>query len=121
MVDDLSDGLEDGLPAPVNSMVVAWTDETGYVLDDPSYVPGDELHCIKYSLSGTNLLRNYDGANTCAAAGTVTIVARHVADIQFSRVGNFITVAITSSYEDVTIPLNYFIAPRAAGDLELIP
>ncbi len=87
------------LDPSVNSMRVEWQDETSWALE------GQEAHYAEYTLSGTDLLRNYDG--------TTTTVARYVADIQFSRSGDFISVVITSSLSDQGHTLSYFVTPRA--------
>ena len=89
--------------APVNQMRVDWSDQTAWA------VLGSEAHFVRYTLSGTNLLRNYDG--------TTITAARRVADIKFSRSGKFITVAITSSLGGQSVALSYFITPRADGAL----
>ena len=86
---------------PVNQMRVDWIDMTGWAEQ------GGAGHFVEYTVSGTNLMRNYDG--------TSNIVARHVADIKFSRSGKFITVAITSTYREQTESLVYFVTPRADG------
>ncbi len=83
----------------VNHMRVGWDDKTGWA------VPGQEAHYAEYTLSGTNLMRDYDGIPTT--------VARYVADIQFSRDGDFISVVITSSLSDQGHTLSYFVTPRA--------
>ena len=62
---------------PVDSIRLNWTDERG------------ELHSSTYSLSGTELERNYDG--------TVITVARHISAIEFSITDNLLTVHIESS------------------------
>lgn len=116
---DVVDGAD-----PVSSMLVGWVDETGYEMLKEGYVVGDEVHCVRYSLSPTDptfLLRNYDGAGYCSDPDAGMIVARHVAAIWFSRVGDFITVKITSTYDGDSQALSYFVTPRPEGDLELIP
>ncbi len=89
--------LIDGVPA--NSMRVDWVDETGWAPE------GAGSHFIEYTLSGTNLLRNYDGATS--------IAARRVADITFTRSGKFITVTIKSTLGGLERSLSYFVTPRA--------
>ena len=86
---------------PVNHVRVDWIDLTGWATSDGHYV--------EYTLDGTNLMRNYDG--------TVSIAARRVAEIWFSRSGRFITVAIQSSLRGQAETLTYFITPRTDGDL----
>ena len=95
----------DGAPA-VNTMRVDWTDQTGWATE------GQEAHYVNYYIeSGTTLLkRDYDG--------TVSTVARRIADIQFSRSGTFITVTITSSLGGQAETLSYFVTPRADGALQ---
>jgi len=95
----------DGQP-PVNQMRVDWIDMTGWAEQ------GGGGHFAEYYIEpGTTLLkRNYDG--------TVSIVARYVGDIEFSRSGRFITIAITSTYREQTEALVYFVTPRADGALQ---
>ena len=93
---DVADGA-----APVNQMRVDWTDETDWAVE------GSETHFAEYTVSGSNLLRDYDGA--------VGIVARNVANIQFSRSGNLISVVMTSTLEGSTETLTYFVVPRPEG------
>ncbi len=69
--------------AGVTNLRVDWIDLTGWATQ------GSEGHYVEYTLSGTNLIRNYDG--------TSTIAARRISDIQFSRSGRFITVIVKSS------------------------
>lgn len=95
--------LADGAPS-VNHVRVDWTDLTGWATQ------GSEGHYVEYTISGTNLMRNYDGA--------ASIAARRIADIQFSRSGRFITVAITSSLREQAETLSYFITPRTDGALQ---
>lgn len=68
--------LGDGNPA-VNSMTLSWIDGSG--------VP----HSSSYSLFGSELRRNYDGA--------VLSLARNLSSIQFSRSSQLITVSVVSS------------------------
>lgn len=72
----LSTNLADGGP-PVSAVTLSWTDS------------GGGPHSSSYSLSGTQLQRNYDGS--------VLTVARHLSSIQFSRSGQLITVNLVSS------------------------
>jgi len=99
---------------PVSSMRISWTDETSWAATDA------EPHCANYYIEpGTTLLmRNYDGANDCALDGTVSIVGRRVADIQFSRSGKFVTIVMKSSLGDAAQTLTYFVTPRADGALQ---
>ncbi len=93
--------------ASVNSMRVEWKDETSWA------VPGQESHYAEYTLSGTNLRREYDN-------GIPTTVARYVADIQFSRSGDLISVVITSSLSGQGHTLSYKVTPRADADIAVI-
>ena len=103
---DLSQALTTNLneSETLNTMRVDWVDLTGWAVE------GAESHFAEYTLSGTNLLREYDGETQ--------IVARRVANIEFSRVGNFVTVAITSTLRDTTESLSYFVTPRTDGALQ---
>lgn len=67
--------LVDGSPA-ANAMTLSWTVDA-------------QVHNSTYSLSGTELRRDYDGA--------VISVARNVTEVNFSRSGQIITVDLTSS------------------------
>ena len=88
----------------LNTMRVDWIDLTGWATE------GAESHFAEYTLVGTDLMREYDGATQ--------IVARRIDDIAFSRVVNFITVAITSTLRDTTETLTYFVTPRTDGALQ---
>ena len=68
--------LADGAPA-VNSMTLSWIDGSG------------TPHSSSYSLLGSELRRNYDGA--------VLSIARNLSSIQFSRSSQLITVSLVSS------------------------
>ena len=102
------------LAPPVPSMRVSWTDQTSWAatLGEP--------HCANYYIDPgtTNLMRNSDGASDCAVDGTVTIVGRRVADVQFSRSGKFITILIKSSLGGKAQTLTYFVTPRTDGALQ---
>jgi prepilin-type N-terminal cleavage/methylation domain-containing protein len=91
----------------VDNIRVEWLDETGWAGDNPE-------HYVAYSLSGSNLLRDYDG--------TINIAARNVATIIFSRtctsVCEIISVSTTSAYSGATTTLNYNITPRTDNPLE---
>ena len=103
---DLSQALTTNLgnPETLNTMRVDWVDQTGWAVE------GAESHFAEYTLVGTDLVREFDGEDQ--------IVARRIADIQFSRVDNFITVAITSTLRSTTESLTYFVTPRADGALQ---
>ena len=106
--------VEDGAPSEP-SMVVSWIDETVAGAASPN-------HCVRYYVEpGTTLLkRNYDGGSgtDCTIDGAIATVGRYVEDIQFSRSGKFISIAITSSLGERTQSLNYFVTPRPDGDLQ---
>ena len=95
---DLTDGN------PETSICVTWVDETGWATG------GSEAHYAEYSLSGTQLQRNFDG--------TVSIAGRYVQAVQFSRTGSFITITITSSLGGRSQSLDYFVSPRADAGLQ---
>ena len=63
---------------PAESMTLSWAN-------------GGQAHTSTYSLSGTELKRDHNG--------TVTTLARHVSDVQFSLAGRLITVTVTSTPE----------------------
>ena len=91
----------------VNNIRVEWLDETGWAGNNPE-------HYVEYSLSGSHLLRDYDG--------TISIAARNVASIIFSRtctsVCEIISVSTTSAYSSATTTLNHNITPRTDNPLE---
>ena len=82
-ITNLVDGAD-----PVDHLTLNWIERYDFV---------ETPHCSSYYLSGTQLLRDYDGA--------VSIVARKISNIEFFQVGNLITVSIDCS-------------PRWAGDSE---
>ena len=88
----------------LNTMRVDWVDLTGWATE------GAESHFAEYTVVGTDLMREYDGATQ--------IVARRISNIAFSRGGNYITVAITSTLRDTTLSLTYFVTPRTDGALQ---
>ena len=89
---------------PVDHMRVDWIDLTGWAAE------GSESHYAEYTLSGSDLVREYDGVTQ--------IVARRIADIAFSRVDNYMTVAITSTLRGTTESLSYFVTARTDGALQ---
>jgi prepilin-type N-terminal cleavage/methylation domain-containing protein len=103
---DLSQALTTNLNEleTLNTMRVDWVDQTGWAEE------GSESHFAEYTLVGTDLMREFDGETQ--------IVARRIANIEFSRVENFITVAITSTLRNTTESLTYFVTPRADGALK---
>jgi len=76
--------LVDAAP-PVSSVTLSWTDE---------YNSAGTNHSSMYSLSSTDLRRNYDG--------TVTTMARNISAIDFSINGKAVTVGITSEGKQFT-------------------
>ena len=88
----------------LNTMRVDWIDLTGWATE------GAESHFAEYTVVGTDLMREYDGETQ--------IVARRIENIAFSRVENYITVAITSTLRDTTLSLTYFVTPRTDGALQ---
>ena len=80
-ITNLVDGAD-----PVDHLTLNWIERYDF-----TEIP----HCSSYYLSGTQLLRDYDGA--------VSIVARKISNIEFFQVGSLITVSIDCS-------------PRWAGD-----
>jgi len=75
---DLTPGAD-----PVPAMFMAWSDLTHWAGDN-----GTILHSANYSLSGTRLLRTYDGETT--------IIGRYITDIGFSIDGKLFTITLTS-------------------------
>ncbi len=68
---------------PTSSMTMSWSDLTAWAGDE-----GSVEHSASYRLSGTQLLRDYDGEET--------IVGRHVTNVGFSFEGKMFTVTLTS-------------------------
>jgi VCBS repeat-containing protein len=86
--------LIDGAP-PVGSMTLTWTD-------------GGQAHTVTYTLTGTELQRNYDG--------DAIAVARYVTSVEFSLSQGVITADLTSSPDgrwDTSEQVAYEIWPRA--------
>jgi prepilin-type N-terminal cleavage/methylation domain-containing protein len=75
--------LTDGDPVPQSSVSLNWTDYTGFAPED------ERNHSSTYVLSGTELLRTYDG--------TTRIIGRHITSIDFIQDGNVITCNITAT------------------------
>ena len=103
---DLSQALTTNLnnSETLNTMRVDWVDLTGWATE------GAEAHFAEYTLVGTDLQREFDGETQ--------IVARRISNIEFSRVDDFITVAISSTLRNTTTTLSYFVTPRADGALQ---
>ena len=69
----------------VNSMTLDWVDY---------YTGVNESHTASYSLSGTDLQRDFDG--------TITTIATGVTGIQFSRSGRVVMVTIITASKQST-------------------
>jgi type II secretory pathway pseudopilin PulG len=83
-----------GDAAPVSSVTLSWDD-------------GGQNHTVTYSLSGTELKRDYDG--------NMMTVARHVSSVGFSISGGVITATVTSSPDgrwQTSEETTYKITPR---------
>lgn len=78
-----STNLTDGDPVPQSSVSLNWTDYTGFVTANAS------AHSSNYTLSGTELLRTYDG--------TTRIVGRHITSIGFIQNGSVVTCNLTAT------------------------
>ncbi len=68
---------------PTSSMDMSWSDLTGWAQDE-----GSVEHSARYTLSGTQLLRYYDGE--------MNIAGRHITNVGFSIEGKVFTVTLTS-------------------------
>jgi len=73
--------LTDGDPVPQSSVTLTWTDYTGFEEDE------NKSHYSTYTLSGTELYRDYDG--------TVSIVGRHITSVGFIQNDRIVTANIT--------------------------
>lgn len=73
---DLTDGV------PQSSVVLSWIDNTDWAGDNAA-------HSANYTLSGTELLRTYDG-------GTERVIGRYISSIEFTQDGRVITCKITA-------------------------
>lgn len=93
--------LTDGAP-PVSSMTMSWSDLTAWAGDE-----GSVEHSASYALSGTELLRDYDGEET--------IVGRHITNVGFSIEGKMFTVTLTScpGWTGSTVTRNFSIEMRS--------
>ena len=78
-----SSNLTDEDPVPQGSVTLTWIDYTNFSSDNESY------HSSSYTLSGTELLRNYDG--------TTKIVGRHISSIGFIQNGRVVTCNLTAT------------------------
>ena len=75
--------LTDGDPVPQSSVTLTWTDYTGFDEED------NKSHYSTYTLSGTELQRDYDG--------TVSIVGRHITSVGFIQNDRIVTANITAT------------------------
>jgi len=75
---DLTDGV------PQSSVTLSWTDYTSFGSENQT-----RSHSSSYTLSGTDLLRNYDG--------TVSIAGRQITSLGFTQDGRIISVVITAT------------------------
>jgi len=97
-----STNLTDGDPVPQSSIDLRWVDCTGWADADNC------THRCSYVLSGTDLLRTYDG--------TVSIVGRHITSLGFTENSRVINVIITATTPDTpsrSKTLNFSVCPRA--------
>lgn len=103
---DIQMAQETTLPVdgtPRNSVTFDWYDFTLFEADNIS-------HSVAYTLSDTNLLRNYDD--------TTSIIGRHITNISFSQDGEFISVSVTanvSGWQAKSKTLNFTIYMRGKG------
>ena len=74
---DLTEGV------PQSSVVLSWIDNTGWAGDNATH------HSANYILSGTELVRTYDG--------TPRVVGRYISSIGFTLEGRVITCSITAT------------------------
>ncbi len=78
---NLIDGAQ---PVPGAGLVLTWNDLTIWAQQE-----GLVSHSVSYTVSGTQLLRNYDGQ--------VTTVSKYLTLVQFSISGRLLTMTLTSS------------------------
>ncbi len=69
--------------SPVSEITLNWSDMTAWAQDE-----GSVAHSVSYTLSGTQLLRNYDDE--------VITVGKYLTNVGFSIDGKLITVTLTS-------------------------
>ncbi len=91
--------LVDGSP-PVDTLTLNWVERYEFT---------NLSHSSSYFISGNQLRRDYDG--------TVTVVARDISSVEFSRSGRLISVTISSTPQwwgnETTVQKTYRIYPRA--------
>ncbi|UCG09782.1 MAG: prepilin-type N-terminal cleavage/methylation domain-containing protein [Dehalococcoidia bacterium] len=75
--------LTDGDPTPQNSLELMWVDYTSFTTANES------VHGVTYTLSGSELLRNYDG--------NARIIGRHITYLGFIQNDNIITCNVSAS------------------------
>ena len=75
--------LTDGDPVPESSVTLDWTDFTDWATEET------RDHSSTYSLSGTDLVRTYDG--------TPRVIGRYITSLEFTRTDKAITVVITAT------------------------
>ena len=97
--------LTDGDPVSQSSVTLTWTDYSHFGSENQT-----RSHSSSYTLSGTNLLRNYDS--------TESIAGRQITSIGFTQDGRVISVVITAtgsgaSKRDETLKFSAYI--RAEG------
>jgi prepilin-type N-terminal cleavage/methylation domain-containing protein len=92
--------LTEGAPATSN-MTLNWSDRTAWAADE-----GTVMHSVNYALSGTRLLRNYDGE--------VSTIGRYLTTANFSIDGKVFTITLTSrpGQPGSTVTRNYEIEMR---------
>jgi len=76
-------GLIDGDPVPQSSVWLSWIDNTGFASENES------MHYSSYTLSGTELRREYDNRET--------IIGRHITSIGFILNDDIIACNITAT------------------------
>lgn len=69
--------------SPVSYMTMYWSDLTHWAAEE-----GTTDHFASYTLSGNQLLRNFDGQ--------VTIIGRYMTDVDFIIEGKMFTITLTS-------------------------
>ena len=103
---DIQMAQETNLPVdgtPQNSVTFDWYDFTLFITDNIS-------HSVAYTLTDTNLLRNYDD--------TPSIIGRHITNISFSQDERFINVSITanvSGWQEKSKTISFSIYMRSEG------